>query len=234
MTWRTSLGERVLEGVEAALYLAAMQDAVKSLQETLDLEELEVMSGDDTFDFATAEQKIVLLHACLAALLKSGIEPPSLTNTLEAAAYFPFAFLRVRLEDEILVNREGWFDEEGADLKYHYRRLVWSAIEQYVLPRWKAAEEEYGEDEAVATFSIASDNLELWHDAIKELVDRSFWDRDWMVNSGDAEGLDDVDDSLSEAVGLEDYFTDRLPAVSAEQVTAALAKIQGWKIKESS
>lgn len=227
MTWRTSLGERVLEGVEAELYLAAMQDAVMALQGALDLEELEVMSGDATFDFATPEQKIVLLHACLAALLKPEVEPPSLTNTIEAAAYFPFAFLRVRLEEEILVNREGWFDEEGDDLKYFYRRLAWSAIEKYVLPRWRETDEEYGEDEAIATFRIDSDNLDLWRDAIEELVERIFWDRDWIVNSGDAEIMED---SLSEAVGLEDYFSDRLPAVSVEQATAALSEIQNWKL----
>ncbi|MBD1848197.1 hypothetical protein H6F89_33570 [Cyanobacteria bacterium FACHB-63] len=230
MTWRTSLGERVLEGVEASLYLTMTQDAIKYLQETVDLEEIEVMTGAVAFDFATFEQKIVLLHTGLTALLKSEIELPTLTNTIEAAAYFPFAFLRVRLEDEILVNREGWFDQEGDDLKYFYRRLVWSAIEQYVLPKWKEANEEYGDDEAVATFSARSDNLDLWHDAIEELVDRIFWDRDWMVSSNDFEDLDNVDDSLSEAVGLNDYFTERLPTVDANEATAAVTEIQNWKL----
>lgn len=31
MTWRTHMGDRVLKGVEAEVYLTAMQDAIASL-----------------------------------------------------------------------------------------------------------------------------------------------------------------------------------------------------------
>lgn len=33
MTWRTNLGERVLQGIEAEVYLTAMQDAVEHLED---------------------------------------------------------------------------------------------------------------------------------------------------------------------------------------------------------
>jgi hypothetical protein len=62
MTWRTHLGERVLKGIEAEVYLIAMQDAIEHLEDTRDLEEPEVLTGDRLFDIASFEQKVVLLH----------------------------------------------------------------------------------------------------------------------------------------------------------------------------
>ncbi|BAS59515.1 hypothetical protein NIES2135_09550 [Leptolyngbya boryana NIES-2135] len=106
MTWRTQLGDRILKGVEAKLYLTSMQYAIENLEDTRDLEEPEVLTGDRLFDIADFEQKIVLLHRCLAALLSPEIESPMLSNVIEAAAYFPFAFLRMRLEDEIYIEKD--------------------------------------------------------------------------------------------------------------------------------
>jgi hypothetical protein len=44
---------------------------------------------------------VVLWHRGLEALLKPEVTVPPLTNLLEAAAYFPFAWLTQRVEDEI-------------------------------------------------------------------------------------------------------------------------------------
>ncbi len=70
MTWDTNLGQRVLEDVEAEVYLTAMQDAIEHLQDTRDLDEPEVLTGDRIFDIASFGQKVVLLHHCLSVLLK--------------------------------------------------------------------------------------------------------------------------------------------------------------------
>jgi hypothetical protein len=46
MSWHTPLGERILEGTEAAFYLSAMQHAVEYLQEMEDVaSDLDVVTG---------------------------------------------------------------------------------------------------------------------------------------------------------------------------------------------
>ena len=89
--WNTNNGLRTLEGAEAEFYLEAMQAAVDYLKHYAEMdEELDIFTHDRIFDTASFEQKIVLLHRCLAALLDPSIEAPMLTNTVEAAAYFPW------------------------------------------------------------------------------------------------------------------------------------------------
>ncbi|MBD1847032.1 hypothetical protein H6F89_27220 [Cyanobacteria bacterium FACHB-63] len=226
MTWRTQLGERVLEGVEAEVYLTAMQDAIEHLEDTRDLEEPEVLTGDRIFDISSFEQKVVLLHQCLSALLDPNIEPPMLTNVVEAAAYFPFAFLKTRLGDEIYLEKEGPHEEDS--LRYFYRNLVWRAFEEYLLTHWQAGQEEFGFDEELDTFHPHSDNLKVWHTVVDQLVDRIFWDRDWAITSNHPEMLDGIEVELSQSLGLDDYFTNRLPRVTPEQAAVALSEIQNW------
>ncbi len=231
MTWRTHLGKRVLEGVEAEVYLTAMQDSIKNLEDTRDLEESEVLAGDRIFDTANFEQRVVLLHRCLAALLNPEIEPPVLTNVIEAAAYFPFAFLKMRLGDEIYLEKEGLNKEES--LRYFYRDLVWRAFEKYLLTHWQAGQEEFGFDEELDTFHPHSDNLKVWHTVVDGLVDRIFWDRDWALTSNHPEVLDGMEEELSQLLGLGDYFTNRLPQVTPEQAEIAIAEIRSWQLSAS-
>jgi hypothetical protein len=231
MTWQTHLGERVLKGIEAEVYFTAMQDAIENLEDTRDLEEPEVLTGDRVFDIASCEQKVVLLHRCLSALLDPEIEPPMLTNVIEAATYFPFAFLKMRLGDEIDLEKEELSEEES--LKYFYRNLVWRAFEAYLLINWQAEQEEFGFDEELDIFHPHSDNLRAWHTVVDELVDRIFWDRDWALTSNHPEVLDGMEEELSKLLGLDDYFTNRLPQVSSEQAETAISEIRNWKLRSS-
>lgn len=155
------------------------------------MEEPEVLTGgsfaprsDRIFDIASFEQKVVLLDRCLSALLKPDIESPMLTNVIEAAAYFPFAFLKMRLEDEIFMEEEGFTQDEK--LTYFYRDLLWKAFEAYCSENWQAGQEEFGFDEELDTFHARSQNLRLWYIVVDELSGsfaprsvRIFWDRDW-------------------------------------------------------
>ncbi len=227
MAWRTSLGIRSLKGAEAELYLSTMQDAVDYIEVMGD--ELDVKTGDRIFDSANFHQKIVILYHCLSALLKPEIEDPELTNVLEAGAYFPFAYLKMRLEEEI--SEEDEWSEDEEDLKYAYRRSLWNAFEEFVRPRWEAADEEYGEREEEADFSDRSTNLDLWEEIIEDLADRIFWDRDWQVSTIAPQLLDGIETEFSQITGLdEDYITNRLPRVSESEVTAALAQIRKWRL----
>ncbi|MGV0028092.1 hypothetical protein [Phormidesmis priestleyi] len=227
MVWRTSSGIRSLEGIEAALYLEAVQSAV-DYTELMD-DELDVKTGDRIFDSANVHQKVVILHRCLSALLEPEVEAPELTSVLEAGAYFPFAYLQMRVEEEIAEEDE-WSGEEE-DLKYAYRRLLWKAFEGFVRPRWESAIEEYGAREEEADFSDRSTNLDLWEEIIDELADRIFWDRDWQVSSIAPQLLDGIEPEFSQITGLdEDYVTNRLPSVTKEEAAIALIEIRNWKI----
>ncbi len=233
MSWRTPLGDRVLEGIEAAFYLSAMQSAVEYLQEMKEIEaDLDVRTGDRIFDSATFDQKIVLLKSSLAALLDPTIPSPRHTNVVEASVYFPFAFLRGEIAIEIESDEMEEFDEDE-QYRYYYREMVWSAFEEYILPSWQASTEEYGEDEDERNFEPHSNNFELWDDAIDGLLERFFWDRDWMMSIGTPQVLDGIEQSLAEIADLEDYFTTRLPKVTSEQADLAFAAIKNWQLNPS-
>jgi hypothetical protein len=230
MTWRTQLGDRILQGAEAALYLNAMQHAVEYLQEMEELEaDIDVLTGDRIFDGASFQQRIALLHTCLSALLQPDFEVPEVTSVLEAAAYFPFAFLKKQIEEEIESEKEGIFEDEK--FKYYYRRLTWSVFEEFIRPSWESAVEEFGQDEEEAKFSDRSTNLFLWNSVIDEMVDRIFWDRDWTISSFAPQLLDGIEETLSQSTDLtEGYLINRLPKVSTVQAEEALSAICGWKI----
>ncbi len=173
MTWHTHIGDRTLTGIEAEVYLTAMQHAIDYLQDAIEY--------DDDFDVKTEE------------------------------------------------------------VGYFYRRLVWRAFEEYVLPNWKATEDEYEVDEEEAEFSDLSENLDLWRQAIEDLIDRIFWDRDWMVTWTNPQVLDGIEDEISKPLGLDDYFTNRLPKVSAQESALPLAQrsllaldeIRNWKLENT-
>lgn len=232
MSWRTPLGERVLEGTEAAFYLNAMQHTVDYLQGMEDLaSDLDVRTGDLIFDSATFDQKIVLLKTSLSALLNSEIPAPRPTNVAEASVYFPFAFLRSEIATEIESDEMEEFDEDQK-YRYYYREMVWNAFEEYVLPNWQVSAEEYGEDEDEWDFNPHSNNFELWDDTIEGLLERFFWDRDWIMSTGTPQILDGIEEPLAELADLEDYFTTRLPKVTHEAAIAALNEIRNWQLPE--
>lgn len=228
MSWRTPLGERILKGTEAAFYLSAMQHAAEYLQEMEDLaSELDVRTRDRIFDTASFDQKAVLLRNSLAALLDPKIAAPPHTNVSEAAVFFPFAFLHSEIAMEIESDEMQEFDEDEK-YRYYYREIVWSAFEEYIRPNWEASAEEYGEDDEERDFNPHSNDVELWNDVIEGLLERVFWDRDWMLSAGSPQILDGIEEDVAELTDLENYFTTRLPKVTPEEAIAALDEIRNW------
>ncbi len=76
-----------LEGSEAALYLSALQHAVEYLEEMADLEEeVDILTCDRSFDSASFDQKVVLLHTCLSALLDPNVPIPPLLLPVDVVA----------------------------------------------------------------------------------------------------------------------------------------------------
>jgi hypothetical protein len=234
MTWHTQIDDRVLEGSEAALYLSAMQHAVEYLEEMADLEaEVDILTCDRIFDSASFDQKVVLLHTCLSALLDPNVPVPPLTNVLEAAAYFPFVFLRRQIGEEIeteTFEAEQPEDfEQDEDDRYYYRRILWQIFEEYIRPLWDSATEEYGEDEEETAFNDRSTNFGLWDSIIESMMELIFWDRDWMVSSLAPQLLDGIEESFSDLTDVtEEYLINRLPKVTPDEAEAALAAIYNW------
>jgi hypothetical protein len=227
MTLPTSLGPRTLTGAEAVFYLTATPEAFEYLIELRECaDELDVVTGDRIFDMANFNQKVFLLQTCLSALLDPQIPPPRQTNLLEATVYFPFAFMKAAISEEIEYPVE--FSD---DARYQYREMVWPIFEELVQPRWKAADAEYGEDEEINAFHRQSDNYSLWRSVIEDLEDGFFEDYDWQLTSITPQILDGLEESLGEQFGIApDYITNRLPQVSDAEAKAACQIIQSWRL----
>ena len=77
MTWHTNLGTRTLTRAEAVFYLQLLKEIVDESRDMAEMGyKLEIETGDRIFDNASFEQRVVLWHQCLKALLKPDVAPP--------------------------------------------------------------------------------------------------------------------------------------------------------------
>jgi hypothetical protein len=236
MAWDTQLGVRVLEGVEAKFYLNAMRFAVEYLEEAEELgDESDVETGDRIFDSASFDQKIVLLHYCLSALLQPEVFPPKLTNVMEAATFLPFAFLKMKVDEEI-EDEMVWGEDEATkntdhDLIYFYRRFVWDAYKALILEERQSRKAELDDEDGEPLLDYHSRDRGDWVNRLDELASRIFYDRDWQITSFHPQLLDGLSESFSEQTGIdEEYVTNRLPKVTTEQTVMALSALDSWKL----
>jgi hypothetical protein len=229
MVWRTHLGNRVLEGIEAEVYLSAMQSAIDMLEVEEDLEDSDYQTGDRIFDSASFHQKIVLLYRCLQALLDPKVPAPALTNVMEAAAYLPFVFLRREVSYEIETCHE-----EPKEYANYFRQLLTRAYETLILPGLLHPDvlEEWGEPDQLVPEST---DFEQWEMVIDRLCDRIFWDRDWQLTYSHPQLLDGVEEGLSQLTGItEEYISNRLPKVTPEEAEHARFAILRWELSSTS
>lgn len=228
MVWRTSQGNRVLEGIEAEVYLAAMQSGIEMLELYDDNDgEPEYRTGDRVFDSANFQQKVVLLHRCLQALLDPNVPVPGLTNVMEAAAFFPFVFLKREISYEIETCDELSETDEYAN---YFRQLLVSAYETLMLPGLQEPDviEEWGKPDLLVPEST---DLGQWEMVIDRLIDRIFWDRDWQLTFSHPQLLDGLEEEFSQQTGiLEDYMSNRLPKVTPEEAESARLAIAKWEL----
>jgi hypothetical protein len=247
MTWHTSGGDRVLEGTEAKLYLAALQLSFEPEFEFGDWRDCQLWgyTGNDFFHRASLNQQIFLINYCLKALLNPDIPMPKLNHTLEAAAFYPFAYLEAMIKEEIdNENREKIQSREIDDKSdYLYRRMVWEAFEELELPMLLESDREEGyineeddteEEENIDKFyqvKYKSTDWRSWEFAVGCLADNIFWDTDWEMVSYQPELLDGMDYNLSANLGIDEgYFSNRLPKVTDEQAEALLEEIMYWDL----
>lgn len=223
--WHTQLGDRVLEAKEAAFYLLAAQETISMLQE-ITPDEIEwwlPFTWDAVFDAAQSEQKIILLHQVLLALLDPKIPPPELTNVIEAAVYLPFQVMKNKVEEEIDLAKDlAWEEEQGMD-RYWYRRFI---LETCKSLNWKID----ADIERPRVRSPQSTNVDLWIEAIKALESRIFWDDDWKVTTSCPGILEGKRPDVVRLGGLETYLTPQLPKTNKAQAVMAVQAIYCWKL----
>lgn len=224
--WHTQLGDRSLEGKEAAFYLLATQETVTLLQDLMP-EEIEYClppTFDSVFDRATSGQKIVLLHQVLLALLDPSIPQPHLTNVIEAAAYLPFQVMKLKVEEEIDLSRHKvWDEEEKGVMECWYRHLILKTCQSL---NWKIDID----IERPKVRSPRSTNVELWIAAIEALANRIFWDDDWTITSRCPGILEGKRPEVVQLGRLESYLTKELPEVNNAQVIIAAQAIGCWQL----
>ena len=245
MTWHMQTGDRVLEGFEAEFYLKILQDSFVLDLEYTDWEyqnpeefELWAHTGNDFFHRASFNQQIYLINFCLKALLKPDVPMPELDHILEAAAFYPFAYLRQRIDGEI--SQQTDWEEQGDELgpeeyTYFYRIIAWEAFEKMILPGLLEEEEEYEDEEDYVNLFYEqkhkSTDLTEWEFAIDCLADIIFWDRDWFLVSSQPQILDGMEPAMADRMGItENYFTNRLPKVTDEEAMKLLKEIMEWEL----
>lgn len=224
--WHTQLGERVLEGKEAAFYLLAVQKTVTILEDASREEKDWYLppTYDSVFDNATSAQKIVLLHFVLLALLDPSVPEPKLTNVVEAAAYLPFEVMKSKIEEEIEMQKHKvWAKSERETLEYYYRR---SLLETSQSLNWKID----ADIERPRIRSYRSTDVELWHQTIEALASRIFWDDDWRLTSRCEGILEGKHPEVVQWGGLTDYLTTQLPQINDAQVKIAIQAIKCWSL----
>ncbi|KOR37987.1 MULTISPECIES: hypothetical protein [Planktothricoides] len=253
MTWHMQSGDRVLEGYEAEFYLKVLQtsfltdwDIFVFEEERNDLKDFQLWAntGNNFFHRASFNQQIYLINFCLKALLKPDVPMPELDHILEAAAFYPFAYLSQMIDEEISQELH-WAEIENEpepdEYNYFYRQIAWDAFEKMILPDLleyeEEEEEEYDQEDSVNLFyeqKYKSTDLSEWQFAVDCLADIILWDRDWFFVTDWPQLLDGMDPAYAEAMGItENYFTNRLPKVSDEEAIELLREIMEWELPET-
>lgn len=250
MTWRNVYGEFVLTGEFAKLYIKAVQHGVDLLWDYYEnnTEFMWYPTGSRLFDNAHYYQKVHLINICLSALIDPNYPPPKRSHLLDAAAYFPFAFLLEEIEGEIEqelsdIKHGGELTPDREKYKYYYRQMLEGAFQEEIVPLelmdYYECEEDYSDDREyfeemiaeVKKFPYQSTEMSYWDYILEMLANHIFEDRDWEMVSDTPAWLDGGDE-ISQMMGVSDsYLTNRLPKVTKKAALTARKAINSWKLE---
>lgn len=248
-----------LTGKNAKFYLDISQSLVEQLIEfSYDINQSDdygERTGCVIFDNATVKQKIFLINFTLKYLLSPNLEAPTPTHILEAAAYFPFAYLEgeVRYEierqlEETINTEEGRYKEDY--FKYYFfntlqRRKTYEIYKSNILSFSIACDiidpNAFGECETLEEWQEYYQNILVFS---PESTDEKEWilinqiahdlvlgdDEDFMITSYSPQVVDGntwVEKNMGIAEG---YFSNRLPKVNDEEYEQAVQEIFSYKI----
>lgn len=149
--WRTSQGDRILEGDEAAVFVRAL----RLLRDTL-VADSSWDYGCVVFDRLTLGQRLAVLCEVAAGLLDPSVPPPELTAANEGAIASVYSNLSAAIEDD-----------EESPAATDARRLVHRACRAL------------GFENTDAGWPSNNADPEAIQDAIEFLRDRILWDADY-------------------------------------------------------
>jgi hypothetical protein len=178
--WRTNIGERTLEGVEARLFADCLWDLLEdhNLSESNDYE-----LGIRVFDGLSYPQKIGVLHEVGLALLKPEVPCPPLTAVLEGGVAAVFRHLRISVEIEI---------DEPPDYRPTWRQRIARTCRECEVPDIPRA---------------SSADEDAWDDCIQALNDRILWDEDYEDGEYLMDGPPERNAELRKSLRItDDYF----------------------------
>jgi hypothetical protein len=198
--WRTSSGERVLQGAEGQLFRASLAAVCHLVEDSFGDEEL-FSSGVSVFDALQPGQKVAMLAIVGKALLDKTTPCPELTAVAEGTVAAIFEQIEQAVELEIDVG-----SDPGAQPVF-WRQLILAAC--------KEAE---GEDDEPLP-KVTSDDLEDWRCLVECLADRILWDCDFEMEEEFLDADPDESRSLRERCRIpEAYFLRVAPDPTGEQL----------------
>lgn len=168
--WRTPLGDRALDGPEAAVVAHAVSEIFYELSESPE-GDCFWQADHPGIDNLTRGQKLVLLADVSSALLRSSVRPPELTAVNEAMVNAIFRQALQIIEEEIGLAP---FAETRSD-RTPFRAIVVAAARATLSPD----DDDAGEDDPFRIPKPACAEMETWEFLIDCLSDRVLHDADW-------------------------------------------------------
>jgi hypothetical protein len=162
--WRTSNGERVLQGAERDLFcagIAVVWDLVEDSDEDGDLSEC----GLEAFDCLQQSQKLALLALVGEALSNDAVQAPALTAHTEATVASVFQHIRESTAMEV----ETASAANATVGSTFWRRLILAACQQVEA------------DEPDSLPSMTSEEFDEWDLLLECLAGRILWDSDYEM-----------------------------------------------------
>lgn len=211
--YRTSQGERTLQGAERRLFVESLGMIVDYLS-TDDYE-----AGIAQFDDLQRNQKIAVLLGVSKALLRDNVSAPPLKAASEAAVAAVYRHVQERVADEIemlgscqLEGEEDAWGEEPDDAGPSWRTLVRDACQETLRV-----------DDLPATDEA---NTEKWSFLVDCLQDQVLWDSDWEITEPQDVAPDQRQD-IGQKMGIEDdYYVWIPPDPTDGSAARMLAELQ--------
>lgn len=198
--WRTSCGDRTLEGAEAKLFAEVLWDLIA--ESNLD-ESDDYQVGIQVFDRLTYGQKISVLSTIGNGLLKREVPPVKLTAVVEGGIAAIFQHLKISIIVEI--------DEPEFGTSWR-KKVV------------KVRKEHEGEDNS----SPKCRDIKEWVIEIDELVDRILWDADFDDEDLFIDAIPEKTEMLQKMTGIsQEYYLDIAEDLGEKEIKIKLTELRG-------
>ncbi|MEL7497538.1 MAG: hypothetical protein AAFN77_08005 [Planctomycetota bacterium] len=218
--WRTSHGDRVLEGDEARVFLEAVGFLRDMLTVAVEFDD-SYPTGVEVYDALHPAQQMMCLHRVTTALILPSVPAPALSAVLEGTVYAIFLQLNEVIALEIESSRQFQCD-------HYLRQLVVSSLNSPIVNE----EEWHDADRQDSLISSQEADLDVWSELIEELADRVLWDRDFAMDAIVAD-LDPLRSAQYKAIlGIDtDYFANAAPDAHAQELQRIDQEIVDLRVK---